>query len=82
MKSAIYTTKVVATKKAINSRKGSFWAQLAALASKPVTLDHVINAVAASPMGTRAKRKPAQRVRVARCRVRQAFTRFGYLRKA
>lgn len=77
----LYETRVVATKKIANSNTGSLWALLAKLASKPVTLNALVASVAKSDV-FRKKRSPERRAVVARCRVRQAYTRFGYLRKA
>ena len=79
---SVYQTRVVATKVIANTREGTFTHQLAMLARKPVVLANLITMVAAHPDGARKKRTPTQRQQVARVRVRQALTRFKYLKRA
>lgn len=81
----LYETKVVATDKATSAREGSFWAQLGKLASKPITLQTLINRVAANPAGIRSEKLSGDADALAasvRVRVRDAFTRLGFLKTA
>jgi hypothetical protein len=73
--------RVRATKKAVESNEGSFWAQLAQVAAKPTPLEQVIAAIARKPVGVKAKMTPAQRLQSVGVRVRFAV-RHGYLAAA
>lgn len=73
--------RVVATAKATESSKGSFWAQLAQVAAKPTSLEQVIARIASAPAGARAKMKPEARLASVGIRVRFA-ARNGYLQEA
>lgn len=81
----LYETKVVATDKATGAREGSFWAQLGKLASKPITLSTLINRVTANPAGIRSEKLAGDSDALAasvRIRVRDAYTRLGFLKTA
>jgi hypothetical protein len=76
--SELYQTKVVATKAATEQREGSFFHTVGALASKPITLERLISAVAAKV----ELRSGQDAEKVCRVRVRDAFTRLGFLKEA
>ncbi len=81
-KDNVYEMKVIASKEIAEARQGTFKHQLFLLARKPVVLQRLIEKVAAQPDGTRVKRNPAERKAVASVRVRQALTRFDWLKRA
>lgn len=73
----LYSTMVVATKKAQAFRQGSFFADMALVAHKPIALGKLVTVVAS---GVKLRSKvPAKQV--AHVRVRDAFTRLGLLKK-
>lgn len=79
----VYEMKVVANPKEVGeAREGTFKHQLAVLAKKPIVLASLIEKVAAKPEGQSVKRNPAERKAVASVRVRQALTRFDWLKRA
>lgn len=81
----LMATKVVATKKATESREGSFWAGLAKYASKPIKISDLIEKMANSEINVRSAKLSKDQdalMNSIRVRVRDAYNRLGFLASA
>ncbi len=78
-------TKVVATKKAIDSREGSFWHGLGKLAGKPIKIGDLIDKMSNSEINVRSAKLSKDGdalMKSIQVRVRDAYNRLGFLTNA
>ena len=76
---ALYATKVKATAELDKAKAGSLWARVKEYATKPITLAELIQKIVASDLVLKSEK---DREMVVRVRVKDAFTRLGYLEEA